>query len=334
MSHLVATVSVFLTVGLSGVVELRQACFWQKNESGVFHPEIPPGVEAWATRKAHGQNCTDRGHLLGFNLDARHGWTSSFFLPKAIRCILISSSVIFANLTFHGSGCGALYMAKKDQEKPSGIGRVKFRYADRERYFDLDVDGIKHESGVVDGLKSIANALAGRTIASTGGRGLPAKPASTGAVVTPPPQEDGLNEEQPFEEEADTATTTEGDDNAAQRPRKKYVPKAPTLLSDLDLSSGQISLQNFANEKNPTELSDKYLVVATWFKEQMKMDEINIDHIFTAFRTLDWKMPDDPGSIFRALKHKKQYFDKGEGTGGYKVTFLATNYVANMGSKE
>jgi hypothetical protein len=66
----------------------------------------------------------------------------------------------------------------------------------------------------------------------------------------------------------------------------------------------------------------------------MKTDEITIDHIFTAFRTLEWQMPDDPGGLFRTLKYKKQYFDKGESVGGYKVTFLATNYVAKMGTKQ
>lgn len=222
-------------------------------------------------------------------------------------------------------------MAKKEEDKTRGSGRVKFRYADHERYFDLDVDGIKHEDGVVDGLKSIANALAGRTIVSAAGRGLPAKPHVTGAVVRPSPPEDEQSEEESPEEEAAAAAPTDTDGNGAQKTRKKYVPKAPTFLSNLDLGSAQVSLEDFAKAKNPTEMNDRYLVVAAWFKEQMKMDEINNDHIFTAFRTLEWQMPDDPGSIFRTLKHKKQYFDKGEGVGGYKVTFLATKYVSKMG---
>lgn len=110
------------------------------------------------------------------------------------------------------------------------------------------------------------------------------------------------------------------------------MPKAPTLLSGLDLTTATVSLQDFAKAKNPTSVNDKYLVVATWFKEQMKTDEINIDHIFTAFRTLDWTTPDDLAAPFRTLKHSKQYFDKGDSVGGYKVTFLATNYVSKMGT--
>jgi len=45
-----------------------------------------------------------------------------------------------------------------------------------------------------------------------------------------------------------------------------------------------------------------------------------------------WTTPDDLAAIFRTLKHSKQYFDKGDSVGGYKVTFLATNYVAKMGA--
>jgi hypothetical protein len=63
---------------------------------------------------------------------------------------------------------------KKDEQKLNGNGRVKFRYADSERFFDLDVDNIKNETGVVDGLKSIANALAGRSLPVQ--RALPAAP--------------------------------------------------------------------------------------------------------------------------------------------------------------
>ena len=128
----------------------------------------------------------------------------------------------------------------------------------------------------------------------------------------------------------DAATDTNG--NGTPKARRKQVPKAPTFLSSLDLTTAPVSLQDFVTAKNPTPLNDKYLVVATWFKEQMKTDEINIDHIFTAFRTLDWPTPDDLAAIFRTLKHSKQYFDKGDSVGGYKVTFLATNYVAKMGA--
>jgi hypothetical protein len=221
-------------------------------------------------------------------------------------------------------------MAKKEQEKTDGTGRVKFRYADGERYFDLDVEAIKHEGGIVEGLKSIANALAGRTIAATANRVLPPKPPVTNEAPPPSPREDAQDPQEPVEV-VEVSPATEGGDGR-QRSRKKYVPKAPVLLN-LDLSSAQVSLQEFAKQKNPESVNNKYIVVATWFKEQMKIDEISSDHIFTAFRTLDWQMPADPDSVFRTLKYKNQYFEKGEGKGVYKVTFPATNDVAKMGTK-
>ncbi len=222
-------------------------------------------------------------------------------------------------------------MAKKDEQKANGTGRVKFRYADGERYFDLDVDGIKHEGGVVDGLKSIANALAGRNLASGSGRALAAKPPAGRAVIVPPPSEEvEPSEEEVVEEEAVATEATNG--NGTPKAKKKYVPKAPTLLSNLDLAGAKVSLQDFVATKNPTDMNDKYPVVAAWFKEQMSLEEITPDHIFTAFRLLDWQMPDDPAQPLRWLKSKKQFFDKGDSVGGYKINFLGTNYVAKMGA--
>jgi hypothetical protein len=223
-------------------------------------------------------------------------------------------------------------MPKKDEQQAKGDGRVKFRYADADRYFDLDVDGIKNEGGVVDGLKSIANALAGRVLNTNPNRTLaPKPPAGNGTVITPPTPEDEPLEEEIAEEEAVAEDTTNG--NGVPKTRKKYPPKAPTLLSNLDFASAKVSLEDFVATKDTAEVSDKYVVVATWFKEQMGLDEITIDHIFTAFRLLNWPVPDDLGNQFRMLKHKKQYFDKGDSVGGYKVTFLATNYVSKMGTK-
>ncbi len=85
-------------------------------------------------------------------------------------------------------------------------------------------------------------------------------------------------EEQDVQDDA----ATDANGNGTPKAQRKQVPKAPTFLSSLDLTTAPVSLQHFATAKNPTALNDKYLVVATWFKEQMKTDEINIDHIFTA----------------------------------------------------
>lgn len=227
-------------------------------------------------------------------------------------------------------------MAKKDEHNVNGSVRVKFRYADTDRYFDLDVDGIKNEAGVVDGLKSIANALAGRTLATTAPKpALVAKSNPGGVVVlsaTPTEAEVQNADERGAENDIVETDTTNG--NGVPKLRKKYAPKAPTFLSALDLSKATFALQDFVATKNTTEMMDKYTVVATWFKEQMGLEEITADHIFTVFRVMSWQIPDDPVQPLRDLKSKKQFFDKGESVGGYKITFLGTNYVSKMGSKQ
>ncbi len=54
--------------------------------------------------------------------------------------------------------------ARNDEESHGKKGSIRFRYMDSERVCDFSVDNVTGES-VTDGLRSIANALAGRNIA-------------------------------------------------------------------------------------------------------------------------------------------------------------------------
>jgi hypothetical protein len=225
-------------------------------------------------------------------------------------------------------------MAKKDEQK------AKLNANDHNRVqgfvFGIHLEG--SEAVVTEGIRAFTSAMAkgGMVLAppaprSKGALSAPKDDQTTATAATTSVEEETEQPEGEAVEEQEEATV-ETNGNGTPRVRRKQVPKTPTLLSSLDLNAAAVSLQEFAKAKSPTSISDKYVVVATWFKEQLKTDEINIDHIFTAFRTLDWQTPDDLTAPFRTLKHSKQYFDKGDGVGAYKVTFLATNYVSKMGT--
>lgn len=224
-------------------------------------------------------------------------------------------------------------MTKKDEHKANTNGHDSGQI--KVRVIEFELNG--RNATLAEGIKAVTAAITSRAVIVQEPKrpGLPAvsnpKPGTILDAEEPAQPEVGavVIEEQNVE---DAGIDTNGNGNGTPKVRRKQVPKAPTFLSTLDLKTAMVSLEDFAKAKNPTTLPDKYVVVATWFKEQMKMDEINIDHVFTAFRTLDWPTPDDLAATFRSLKHSKQYFDKGEGVGGYKVTFLATNYVAKMGT--
>jgi hypothetical protein len=223
-------------------------------------------------------------------------------------------------------------MSRKVEEKANtnghDTGQIKVRV------IEFELNG--RNATLAEGIKAVTAAISNRAVVvqEPGRPALPApKPKSSAKVLEADEIEQPDVAAAEVEEVREAATdTTNG--NVAPKTRKKSVPRAPVLLSDLALGNAQVSLEKFAGEKNPTDTLDKYVVVATWFKEQMQLDEITADHIFTAFRILDWTIPDDPGQPLRDLKSKKQFFDKGDAVGGYKVNFLGTNYVAKMGASQ
>src|SRR5579862_1312024 len=66
---------------------------------------------------------------------------------------------------------GSSMATRRGKEEPSGNGnnqgKIKFRYMDSERVVDFSVENMAGES-VTEGLHSIANALAGRTLPREG----------------------------------------------------------------------------------------------------------------------------------------------------------------------
>jgi hypothetical protein len=232
-----------------------------------------------------------------------------------------------------------LYMpAKKVDTNHSnghGSGRVKFRYADADRYVDFDMENVN--SAVADGIKSLANALSGRHV-SAPVRTLPAVRAAS-AIVTPVVDQEEiqfppLQEEQPEQEDLSEVAAEEPEEANGTGSKRAYNFKAPTFMDELDLSKATEQLSDFMAEKgNPTETNDRYIAIAAWFKEHMNIEEFTIHHIYTAFVNLGWKaqVPVDHSQPLRSLKNKRHFLTKEKG-GGYKVNFQGIQYVAKMGS--
>jgi len=93
-------------------------------------------------------------------------------------------------------------------------------------------------------------------------------------------------------------------------------------------------LADFVQERSPDGDMDKYAVIAVWFKQQLGVDEITIDHIFTAYKALGWQaqLPDDPSQTFRNLKSNKNWVDTGSKRGAYKVNWNGEGAVNKMGA--
>jgi hypothetical protein len=118
--------------------------------------------------------------------------------------------------------------------------------------------------------------------------------------------------------------------NSPTKPKKKKYA-TPQVLS-IDLKSGKIPFDEYVQLKTPTDTTKKYLVCAAWLKENLNLDEITINHVYTCFRALGWNVQRDVGQTFRTGK-KQGYFDNGSKNGFWKINHIGLGVVDKMGSK-
>jgi len=223
-------------------------------------------------------------------------------------------------------------MRRKDETtNGNGAGHIKFRV------IEFEIDG--GNDTLAEGIKALTTALSKSPVVMTP----PARPAlpsssktkAAAAVVAEGEQaeETKENTEDVDAVETDTELEEVSGDNGKKKPRP--APRAPKFLSELNLTTASVKLVDFmATKGNPTSTLDKYLVIAEWFKEYMQLPEITQDHIFTAYDHLGWKaqVPGYPNQPLVDLRNKN-FLDKGDKRGGYKINWNGTSAVAKMGTE-
>jgi hypothetical protein len=228
-------------------------------------------------------------------------------------------------------------MATRDEKKakPTGNGAGKSRMKVFVAGFEME----GNDDVMAEGFKAIrelSTAISRNTVlpplVTKPALGAAPKPenAASGAttveaVETAEPVEEvnDIQEEVSEEQEEETSNGNGG-------PKRTYKFKAPTFLHDLDLTKASKLVADYVAEKgNPTDILDKYLVVAVWFKDHMKIEDFTINHIYTAFDNLGWKadMPDNHSQPLRDLS-KKHFLTKTKT--GYQVGWQGTQYVEKM----
>ena len=230
-------------------------------------------------------------------------------------------------------------MATRRKEEPntngSGKGKIKFRYTDSERPLDSNMENVASDA-VTEGLRSIANALAGRTLPVEPGRALPpGKPKDGTAAATIAREEELETPEQELPEEDELESSEESADvDGSPKPKRVVKIKAPSLLSNLKLTDAAVPLADFMKQRNPQVMLDKYAVVAVWMKEQFQITEISIDHIFTAFKHLgiESQLPTDVAKPLKNLTYTRKWFDRGEAEITYSINWLGESEVGKMGT--
>lgn len=224
---------------------------------------------------------------------------------------------------------------RKDDSQSNGKRKsgIRFRYMDSERLVEFNVDN--DDPSVTDGLRLIANALAGRNISVAPAIKVLKKPGvGSTEVVDSEDEEEPLEQPLPFPESGQADEEEEETTESEGEKRRRAAPRAPKFLDELNLTTAKVSLEDFVKDKNPDNDMDKYAVIAVWYKQHFSTDEISIDHIFTAYDKLGWRaqMPGpDPSQTLRNLKNNKNWLVSGAKRGFYKVNWNGEDAVNKMG---
>jgi hypothetical protein len=104
---------------------------------------------------------------------------------------------------------------------------------------------------------------------------------------------------------------------------------------ELDLTSGELPLKNFLDQKQPDTDIKKYLTITHWLKQHRNIQEVTMDHVYTCYRHMGtgWQVPADAGAPLRAMKGKQYAWMKtGTAKGAYIINHLGENEVQKMGN--
>lgn len=164
-------------------------------------------------------------------------------------------------------------------------------------------------------------------------------PAAPAPALPRPSQPKGIDSNEnslPFmqvDEETETPEPPPVPKRASTNGSKKRSLPTPAVIDDLNLTDGDVPLTKFMQEKDPTDHSKRYLVIAAWLKHHRQLDEINIAHIYTCYRFLHLNVVADIGSVFRGCKHQG-WFSSGSKRGLYAINHIGLNEVNDMSNGE
>lgn len=200
-------------------------------------------------------------------------------------------------------------------------GRVKLRIV------EFELDG--NDATLQESLRSISAAI-NRATAGPAVKRVEALPAA--ARPTPKNghghQPVGDVADDLIEGDADSAAD-EGTDTLISTPRTRAARSypQPKILPDIDFNAADTPLKKFVEEKKPKSHNMKFLAVTAWFAEHGNVQETTSDHVYTAYRAMDWKSRKNMAQPFYLLK------DRGwvkQTDGGWAITHIGLDKVKEL----
>ncbi len=119
---------------------------------------------------------------------------------------------------------------------------------------------------------------------------------------------------------------TVGEERGARRAAPRRYP-TPSVL-DVDLNSGDMPFETFAQGKQPQNVAKKHLLVAYWFKTYRDTLAITVDHAYTCYKKMGWSTNvKDFSQPFRDLSRQGRGSVK---DGNFTINHIGEDVVAKM----
>jgi len=130
--------------------------------------------------------------------------------------------------------------------------------------------------------------------------------------------------ETPAERQASNAKSKASNGNSGS---KKTVSTQPKMLPSLVPKDQIAGLREFHDEKKPDSHMEVFAVLSYWLKEKLSVADVSIDEMWTLYKVLGIRPPQNLIQVLRDAKSKKAYFDAAQGSGRYYLTSIGETFV-------
>jgi hypothetical protein len=130
--------------------------------------------------------------------------------------------------------------------------------------------------------------------------------ATNGAVLSAakrvnalPARTNGATGQEPVDDQLDLLDTeqvgtpeevTEPTETSPRQAKKTGPMKYPEpKLLDIDFNAPAVSLKEFLKGKAQKSHNEKFLVIGAWFREHGGAEDVTSDHVYSAYRAMNWK---------------------------------------------
>lgn len=84
----------------------------------------------------------------------------------------------------------------------------------------------------------------------------------------------------------------------------------PTIIKELNLNpSGKQSFKSFAEDKLPSANNEKCVVSVYYLLNELELDNISVNHIFTCYKNVGWRVPANLYNIVAVTASRNGWLD-------------------------